>query len=93
MSKNNKVEREGSFSEIPMWVHIAVLAVIALVIGFSAYKLIKWNSGTVETEGQTGVDAEVEVLDQIFVLPERPFSSLEMTPLPTIRRSPVLWDR
>lgn len=70
MSKNNKVEREGSFSEIPMWVHIAVLAVIALVIGFSAYKLIKWNSGTVETEGQTGVDAEVEVLDQIFVLPE-----------------------
>ncbi|WP_026517067.1 hypothetical protein [Butyrivibrio sp. MC2021] len=70
MSKNNRNKKEISISEIPMWVHVSVLAVIVLVIGFSAYKLIKWNSGTVETEGVTGVDAEVEILDQIFVLPE-----------------------
>ena len=70
MSKKNQRETESFLTEIPMWVHISVLAVIALVIVFSAYKLIKWNQGTVETEGVTGVDAEVEIEDQIFVLPE-----------------------
>ncbi|WP_022779679.1 hypothetical protein [Butyrivibrio sp. AE3009] len=70
MSKKRNTEKESFLSEIPVWVHISVLAVIVVVIVFSLYKLIKWNSGTVETEGQTGVDAEVEVLDQIFVLPE-----------------------
>lgn len=70
MNKKRNDERDGLLTVIPMWVHVTVLAVIAIVIVFSVYKLIRWNSGTVETEGVTGVDAEVEVLDQIFVLPE-----------------------
>ena len=54
MNKNDRDEKENrggfSLSEIPIWVHVAILAVIALVVGFTAYKLIKWNAGTAETE-------------------------------------------
>ncbi len=65
--RNNRVERRES---IPIWVHIAVVVVIGAVIVFSVYKLLKWNAGTVETEGVVEGDFEVEVLDQIFLLPE-----------------------
>lgn len=56
--------------QIPVYVHIIIAAVIVLVIGFSAYKLIRWNMGTVTTEGTVEGDFEVEVLDQVFLLPE-----------------------
>ncbi len=57
-------------SSVPIWVHIALIVVMAAVIIFSVYKLLKWNAGTVETEGVVEGDFEVEVLDQVFLLPE-----------------------
>lgn len=56
--------------EIPGWVHIAVIGVIVLVIAFSVFKLLRWNMGTAETEGVVEGDFEVEVLDQVFLMPE-----------------------
>ncbi len=74
MSRNDRNRRqdteEFSISNIPMWVHIALIAVIVLIIGFTAFKLIKWNAGTVKTEGVVEGDFEVEVQDQIFLLPD-----------------------
>ena len=67
-SKNN--DKKFNLSEIPLWVHIAVLAVIALVIAFTAYKLLKWNAGTAQTEGVVEGDFEVEVQYQVFLLPD-----------------------
>ena len=65
--RNRKSTEKGKFSlsEIPLWAHIAVLAVIGLVIAFTAYKLIKWNAGTVETEGVVEGNFEVEVQDLV----------------------------
>ncbi len=70
MSDNKKKSDNRSFGlmNVPVWVHIAIIAVIVLIIAFSAYKLLKWNSGTAETEGVTGESFEIEVLDQIFLL-------------------------
>ncbi len=72
MSKEerNKNEQRGKISSIPLWVHLAVIAVIVLVIAFAVFKLLKWNAGTVETEGVVEGDFEVEVLDQVFLLPD-----------------------
>lgn len=67
---SEKRRNAGGHSSVPMWVHITIIAVIALVIAFSVYKLLKWNAGTVETEGVVEGDFEVEVLDQVFLLPE-----------------------
>jgi hypothetical protein len=67
-NKNNRNHRNGS--GIPVWVHIVLVSVIAVIVVFSVVKLLIWNSGTAETEGDTGVNAEVEVLDQIFLLSE-----------------------
>ena len=58
-----------SITDIPVWVHITVAVVIVAVIAFSAYKLWRWNQGTAETEGVVEGDFEVEVLDQIFLMP------------------------
>jgi len=62
--------REREDKKIPIWVHIAVIGVIILVIAFSVFKLLRWNMGTAETEGVVEGDFEVEVLDQIFLMPE-----------------------
>jgi hypothetical protein len=67
---SDKRRNAGGRSSVPMWVHITIVAVIAAVIVFSVYKLLKWNAGTVETEGVVEGDFEVEVLDQVFLLPE-----------------------
>ena len=61
-------EREDK--RIPLWVHFTVIGVIVLVIAFSVFKLLRWNMGTAETEGVVEGDFEVEVLDQIFLMPE-----------------------
>ena len=61
-------EREDK--KIPLWVHFTVIGVIVLVIAFSVFKLLRWNMGTAETEGVVEGDFEVEVLDQIFLMPE-----------------------
>ena len=67
MSKsNNSNENQG----IPKWAFGAVFAVILVVIVFSVVKLWIWNLGTVETEGVVEGDFSVEVMDQIFLLPE-----------------------
>ena len=55
---------------IPVYVHIIVIALIFGVIGFSIYKLARWNMGTVKTEGLVEGDFEVEVEDQVFLLPD-----------------------
>ncbi len=73
MSRNNdrrrKARTEGR-EPVPIWVHIAIVVVIGAVIAFSIYKLLKWNAGTVETEGVVEGNFEVEVLDQVFLLPD-----------------------
>ena len=66
--RDETMEEEGS--GIPSWVYKVLLGVIAVVVIFSAYKLIRWNMGTVETEGVSEGDFEVEVLDQVFLLPD-----------------------
>ncbi|AOZ95556.1 SGNH/GDSL hydrolase family protein [Butyrivibrio hungatei] len=63
------MDNEEKFT-IPKWVHITAISVIALVLIFSIYKLVRWNMGTAKTEGVTGESYEVEVLDQIFLLPD-----------------------
>lgn len=57
-------------NNIPAYVYLSLLAVILVVVVFSAYKLIRWNMGTATTEGVVEGDFEVEVLDQVFLLPE-----------------------
>ena len=71
MSKDRD-EREEKFEQdgVPSWVFKVLLGVIIAVVIFSAYKLIRWNMGTAKTEGVTGESFEVEVLDQIFLMPE-----------------------
>ncbi len=68
MSRDNKENRKFNLPEIPTWLHIVILVVIILVLIFSFFKLWRWNQGTVKTEGVTGENYEVEVLDQIFLL-------------------------
>lgn len=63
---NNDTESQG----IPKWVFLALLAVILGVIAFAVIKLFIWNLGTAETEGVVEGDFSVEVMDQIFLLPE-----------------------
>ena len=68
---DNREDQETSASAgVPKWAFIAGLVVILGVIAFSVFKLVRWNMGTVETEGVVEGDFEVEVLDQVFLLPE-----------------------
>lgn len=67
--RNDQSEEERSFQDIPRWVYFAVLGVIVAVVAFSVFKLVRWNMGTAETEGVVEGDFEVEVLDQIFLMP------------------------
>lgn len=67
MSRDNN---ENKIQQIPIWVHIILIAIIVGVLAFSGIKLWRWNQGTAKTEGVTGESYEVEVLDQIFLLPE-----------------------
>lgn len=62
--------RQNLKNQIPIWVHIILIAIIVGVLAFSGIKLWRWNQGTAKTEGVTGESYEVEVLDQIFLLPE-----------------------
>ncbi|MCR5671155.1 MAG: hypothetical protein K6G10_09130 [Butyrivibrio sp.] len=66
---NNEERNEKGFQGGIGRVHIIILAVILVVLAFSIFKLVKWNMGTVKTEGDTGANLEIEVLDQIFLLP------------------------
>ena len=64
-----KRKRHKQSPAIPGWIYICLLAVIIGVVGFSVFKLLRWDMGTVTTEGVVEGDFEVEVLDQIFLLP------------------------
>jgi hypothetical protein len=68
MSKTEDQNKENQ--GIPKWAFVAVLGVILAVIVFSVVKLWIWNQGTAETEGVVEGDFSVEVMDQIFLLPE-----------------------
>ncbi|WP_034446040.1 SGNH/GDSL hydrolase family protein [Butyrivibrio sp. AE2032] len=73
MSRNNDrnegMDEGRGFQDIPRWVYWAVAGVIVAVLAFSIFKLVRWNMGTAETEGVVEGDFEVEVLDQIFLMP------------------------
>ncbi len=63
-------ERQNRKGGIPIWVHFIVLGMIILVIAFVVLKLNKWNEGmTIDTSDVDASEFDVEVLDQIFVLP------------------------
>ncbi len=62
-------KRDEDTAGVPGWVYGCLLAVIVGVVIFSVFKLVRWNMGTAETEGVVEGDFEVEVLDQIFLLP------------------------
>ena len=72
MSKNEKRNKESgfSFSDIPVWFHFVMLGIILAVVIFSVVKLVRWNMGTAELDKTETGSFEVEVLDQIFLLPE-----------------------
>ncbi len=59
-----------SESGVPVWVHAIIISVIIGVVAFSIYRLWLWNKGTAETEGVVEGDFSVEVMDQIFLMPE-----------------------
>ena len=67
IERNDEQEENGT--GIPSWVHKVIIGVMIAVVLFSVYKLVRWNMGTVKTEGVTGESYEVEVLDQIFLMP------------------------
>ncbi len=63
-------DRSQKKGGVPIWVHFAVLGLIVLVIAFVAFKLNKWNQGfSIDTSDVDASEYDVEVLDQIFVLP------------------------
>ncbi len=62
-------KRDEHNEGIPGYLYIFLFAVIIGVVGFSIFKLLRWNMGTVTTEGVVEGDFEYEVLDQIFLLP------------------------
>lgn len=68
LMRDNRDRNEKRSMGVPSWVHVVLILIIVGVIAFSVIKLLIWNSGTAQTEGQTGYDAEIEVLDQIFLL-------------------------
>ncbi|MCR5404283.1 MAG: hypothetical protein K6E91_10780 [Butyrivibrio sp.] len=70
--RRGKRRRAGKESKggIPVYVHVIVIALILGVIAFSVFRLVRWNMGTVRTEGVVEGDFEVEVEDQVFLLPE-----------------------
>ena len=63
-------KKSFSFSDIPVWFHFVVIGIILAVIAFSVFKLVKWNQGTAELDQTETGSMEIEVLDQIFLLPE-----------------------
>ncbi|MCR4762197.1 MAG: hypothetical protein K5696_01570 [Lachnospiraceae bacterium] len=57
------------------WVQLVLLAVIVAVLGFSAWKLYRWNQGNEADTGQadtqsdeTGENFYIEILDQVYRL-------------------------
>ena len=43
---------KGKFdlSNVPIWVHILIIGIIAAVVIFSVVKLVIWNAGTAELD-------------------------------------------
>lgn len=60
-------KKAGGF---PVNLHLILLAAIVLVIGFSAFRLYRWNLGTAPEEDPIGPteDFDVEVLDNLIPL-------------------------
>lgn len=63
---NEAQNRQGS---LPWWVHVIVLAAIAVVIGIAAFRLMVWNRGhEVDVSDIDEAEYDVEVSDNIFLL-------------------------
>ncbi len=61
---------KGTGGGIPGWVHLVVLGLIVILIGYGAFRLIKWNKGKdFENVEVDETEYEVEMLDQVFLLP------------------------
>ncbi|WP_029323112.1 SGNH/GDSL hydrolase family protein [Butyrivibrio sp. AE3004] len=62
--------KKRSDEGIPGWVHLVVLGLIVVLFAYGAFRLIKWNKGkTLEKVEIDQSEYEVELLDQIFLLP------------------------
>lgn len=64
------MDRKFDISDMPKWVHVLIFGIIAVVIVFSIVKLVLWNKGTAELDKSETGSFEVEVLDQVFLLPD-----------------------
>lgn len=63
-------KQKKSTGGLPVSIHIILLAAIVLVIGFSAYRLYRWNKGTpsdYDPNFQT-TDFDIEVMDNLIPL-------------------------
>lgn len=65
----NEEKKKFSYEDIPLWVHFLIGGIIIAVIIFSVVKLLIWNKGTAELDQTDTGSFEVEVLDQVFLLP------------------------
>ena len=66
--RDSESKRKFDVSNVPIWVHILIIGIIAAVVIFSVVKLVIWNAGTAELDRSDNGSFEVEVLDQIFLL-------------------------
>ena len=66
--RNSESKGKFDLSNVPVWVHILIIGIIAAVVIFSIVKLVIWNAGTAELDKSDNGSFEVEVLDQIFLL-------------------------
>ncbi len=66
------MKKSNRNSGIPIWVHIIVIGVIIGLIAFTALRLYIWNKGVDSTYDPNADTSEfdIEVLDQIFILPK-----------------------
>ena len=68
--KKNDTEAKKPDRHFPINIHIIILAAIVLIVGFSAYRLYKWNKGVpsdYDPDYQT-TDFDIEVMDSIIPL-------------------------
>lgn len=71
LEENEKEAKDsGARPRLPINIHLILLAAIVVVIGFSAYRLYKWNKGTpsdYDPNYQT-TDFDIEVMDNLIPL-------------------------
>ncbi len=82
MRRNDQDEGRGG---LPGWINFVILAVIVIVIAYVVIRLSIWNKGrTVDTSDIDASEFEVEMLDQIFILPADKLEGHEKDDVETI---------